>query len=280
MSNNETLEGETPAKKYWPTTARVLLFCILCSVALIVANNVTQGIKGIWSQILTAALALIVALILTKLFSRWEGMTMEDVGLKPHKKSFSKFVTGWGIGLLLATLQPILILVSGHIKLGLTPGFSFNTIITSFLLYLVLACREEVAFRGYPVFGLNKAAGPWLALTFTGIIFTVEHKAGGMNWLPAIFGAGVGSILFGIAALKTKGIAFPIGLHSAWNFGQNMFGFKIEPGLLRMTTEKGFENRVEVVGWISYLLVMGLAIIALCYAWRKDQKVQENNSSF
>ncbi|MEO6723369.1 MAG: type II CAAX endopeptidase family protein [Ferruginibacter sp.] len=263
------IQGKAMLNKYLPTAIRVLLFCILCAVALIIFNSVTQGLKGIWSQILTALLTLIVALILTKLFSRWEKMPMKEAGIIPHRKSFSKFIIGWVIGVLLATLQPIIILATGHIKLEYATGFSSTMTATYFVWYLLLAFREEVAFRGYPMFSLYRVAGAWFAILFTGIIFIAEHKAGGMNWASAIWGAGVGSILFGIAALKTKGLALPTGLHAAWNFGQAMLGFKKEPGMLQVVIEKGYEERVDTMGWISYLLVMSFAILALYYTWKK-----------
>jgi membrane protease YdiL (CAAX protease family) len=50
--------------------------------------------------------------------------------------------------------------------------------------------------------------------------FAVEHVVGGMRWLHAILGAGIGSLLLGMAALATRGLAMPISLHAAWNFGQ------------------------------------------------------------
>lgn len=49
--------------------------------------------------------------------------------------------------------------------------------------------------------------------------------------MNALFGAFVGSILFGMAALTTRGLAVPIGVHAAWNFGEWIVGEKEIPGL-------------------------------------------------
>jgi membrane protease YdiL (CAAX protease family) len=152
-----------------------------------------------------------------------------------------------------------------------TPGVSYNTVIVYFLLYLSIGLREEIAFRGYPLFSLNRSAGPWIALLVVGIIFIIEHIAGGMGVWAAFLGSGAGSLLFGIAALKTKGLALPIGLHSAWNFGQWTLGFKNEAGPFTTIIEKGYNDRIEVIGWISYLLVMGLAIFVLYNSWKKNK---------
>ena len=270
----KTIRENAQRNKYWPTTFRVLLFCILCAVALAVSSGFIPGKRGPWFQIEVVVISAIVALILTKLFAHWEAIKLKDVGIVPDLKSFSRYLTGLGIGLLLATLQPTLVLVTGHIKLVPTPGVSFNTIIAYFLLYLAIGLREEVAFRGYPLFSLNRAAGPWFALLVVGIIFIVEHIAGGMGVWPAIWGSGAGSLLFGLAALKTKGLALPVGLHSAWNFGQWTLGFKNEAGPFRIIIEKGYEARIEVIGWVSYLLVMGLAILVLYNSWKKNRNIQ------
>ena len=78
-------------------------------------------------------------------------------------------------------------------------------------------------------------------------------------------------MLFGFAALKTSGIALPIGLHTAWNFGQWCLGFKKETGILHGVADKGFENAVERNAWISYLLIMTIAITVF-YFYRPRTK--------
>ena len=261
---------ENPQKnKYWPTTFRVLLFCILCAIALAVSSGFIPGKKGSWFQLEAVVISADVALPLTILFARWEKIKLNDVGIVPNRKSFSKYLTGLGVGLLLAALQPALVLITGHVKLLPVPDISYNTVIAYFLLYLAIGVREEVAFRGYPLFSLNRAAGHWFALLVVGIIFIAEHIAGGMSVGAAIWGSGAGSLLFGFAALKTKGLALPIGLHSAWNFGQWAFGFKNETGPFHIIIEKGYEGRIEIIGWVSYLLVMGLAIFVMYNSWKK-----------
>ena len=91
------------------------------------------------------------------------------------------------------------------------------------------------------------------------VLFAAEHRLGGSDWLRALLGPGVGSLLFGIAAIATKGLAMPIGLHAAWNFGQWILGLKEQPGMLTAIVEKGNEQHAEIVGFSSYLAVMGLA---------------------
>ena len=96
-------------------------------------------------------------------------------------------------------------------------------------------------------------------------MFSLEHVAGGMTWIQAFLGAGTGALLFGFAALKTNGIALPVGLHTAWNFGQWCLGFKKETGLLHGIAEQGFKNVIERNAWICYFLIMAIAIVVLYF---------------
>jgi len=97
-------------KNYWPTIFRVLLFCILCAVALAISSGFIPGKRGPWFQIEFLLISTVVALILTKLFVHWEAIKLSDVGIVPTRKSFSRYLTGLGIGLILASLQPALVL--------------------------------------------------------------------------------------------------------------------------------------------------------------------------
>jgi membrane protease YdiL (CAAX protease family) len=141
------------------------------------------------------------------------------------------------------------------------PSISAFPILFYFTLYILVAIREELAFRGYPLFSLNYSYGLWASQLIIFVIFSLEHIAGGMTWMQAFSGAGTGAFLFGFAALRTNGIALPIGLHTAWNFGQWCFGFKKESGIFGSIVDKGFEGVVERNAWISYLIIMTLAVV-------------------
>jgi hypothetical protein len=156
------------------------------------------------------------------------------------------------------------------------PAFSnavtFIPVITALLLYVLVALREEIAFRAYPLRAMNKALGPLPALFIIFLVFSLEHILGGMSWLQAFAGAGVGSLLFGIAALATKGLAVPIGIHISWNFGQWALGFKDDTGIYRAIVEKACEREVEQLGLLCYLLVMAVGIIGFYFYWRTQKQ--------
>jgi hypothetical protein len=131
--------------------------------------------------------------------------------------------------------------------------------------YLLLACREELAFRGYPLRQLERSFGVWPAQLLVAAAFALEHRAGGYSWTNALFGAFIGSLLFGMAALATRGLALPIGLHAGWNFGQWMIGEKETPGIWTPVQANGPSAHADHVALAAYVLVFAAATLAF---WR------------
>jgi membrane protease YdiL (CAAX protease family) len=247
------------------TLIRVVIFCLLCAIALATFSGLTGDLLTEWKQHLLLIITIAITYGLTILFVKWERLQLQDVGVVASSMTFKKVVIGFGIGLFMTSFQLAFVLLFGHYKVILTSSISFYTTAFYLALYILVAIREELAFRGYPLFSLNYRFGLWTAQLIILVIFSLEHVAGGMTWIEAFLGAGTGALLFGFAALRTNGIALPIGLHAAWNFGQWCLGFKKETGLLHGVAEKGFENIVERNAWIGYLLIMVIAIVVFYF---------------
>jgi len=96
----------------------------------------------------------------------------------------------------------------------------------------------------------------------------LEHVAGGMPWWQAFLGTGTGSLVFGLAALKTNGIALPIGLHAAWNIGDWARGTKGGTGLWQIAYPPESPAHVERLAMTSYAAVMSFAFIGLWLWYR------------
>lgn len=257
--------------KWFYTVGRVLFFSLGCVIILIFCSRLTQDIPFKFTDHLSILSATILTFLLILLFLKLEKLKLNDVGIIPGKYSISRFLCGYMIGFGMAASQALIVLIYGHFQLKLVPKISIIDLLSPLLLYFFIACREELAFRSYSLRSLNISLGPILALTIIGIIFIIEHVAVGMTWKMAILGSGAGAILFGVSALKTKGLALPLGLHSAWNFGQWTFGFKNEPGIWQAVVEKGYEFEIENVGLTAFLLVMGIAIAAVLFYYRNEK---------
>lgn len=244
---------------------RPILFCLLCAIALATFSGMAKNFASEWNQHLLLIITIAITYGLTILFTKWGKIPLKKAGVVANKATAKKVAIGFGIGLFMTLLQPIFVLLLGHYKMSFNTSIPAYTIFFYFVLYILVAVREELAFRGYPLFSLNYSYGLWTSQIIIFIIFSLEHIAGGMTWGQAFLGAGTGALLFGFAALKTSGIALPIGLHTAWNFGQWCLGFKKETGLFHGIAEKGFENVVDRNAWIGYLLIMTVTLVAFYF---------------
>ena len=258
-----TLNKEIADWKY--TVLRVIFFCVCCALILILFSPIAKNLPKPWGEILLGAIATIAVFILTLIFARWEKLKLTDIGVIPVKQTSRLFIYGFGIGLFLAIVQGLSVVAFSNSKLVYVLQPSYLSILLNLFLYLILALREELAFRGYALRSLAYAIGSWKAQLIIATIFSLEHLAGGYTFKQAFLGAGIGAILFGITALKSKGIALPAGIHAAWNFGQWSIGFKNEPGVWQVIVEKGYETEFENISFYFYLLVMILAIASFYF---------------
>jgi membrane protease YdiL (CAAX protease family) len=159
--------------------------------------------------------------------------------------------------------------LAGHVRWVRAADVDFSSICVALLTYFVLSCREELAFHGYPLRRLDWFFGPYVAQLFVATVFALEHVAGGVSWTNAFLGAAAGSLLFGMASLATRGLAVPIGIHAAWNFGSWVLGGKEASGLWNVVIEQEFRDRVDLIQRISYLAVIGIATLAF---WGLDRR--------
>ena len=65
-----------------------------------------------------------------------------------------------------------------------------------------------------------------------------------------------------MAAIATRGLALPIGLHAAWNFGDWMRGGKGSMGFWKPVVEDSLKEWSAFAGMTSYVLVMCSATLA------------------
>jgi uncharacterized protein len=265
----------------WRLLGRVLLFFVCTAFVLAATAPLTQKIPGLRGNLVLSVINAFAAFALTMLFVSWERIPLQSVGAAPSRGSVLRFSFGFVAGLALLALYASVLAAAGHVRWVRAPGTDFVGTVISLLTYIALACREELGFRGYPLLRLKASFGVWGAQMIVAMAFAVEHMAGGLPLSRAILGAGVGSLMFGMAAIATRGLAVPIGLHAAWNFGDWILGGKGSSGLWQVVINQGQQQRVQLVGTIGYLAVMSLATVAFWIWYRSKTRLQiDPNSVF
>ena len=259
------------------TILRAVLFLVACPVVLVAAGPVARKVAPAVNLLVVGAVASACTFLLTVIFLRWDGLRLRDVGAGWEKGSPVRFLTGFAIGMSIVGLQDLTIYAGGHTHwvAGDAQRASWGAIGLAFAGYLLLALREELAFRGYALRRLESAWGMWGALLFAGLFFTLEHTAGGWSWKQALLGPPAGALLFGMAALATRGLAVPLGIHAAFNFGQWMMGQKETTGVWTPVVDTGFSGRAETLGYAGYLAGMFIATVGF-WLWKRRRDTMQS----
>ncbi|MEM9141868.1 MAG: type II CAAX endopeptidase family protein [Bacteroidota bacterium] len=261
-------------KNWKHTLSRALLFCLCNVIIMILSGSLTNEFPKPWSDILHGTIVILCIFGITIPFARWEKLTLAEIGVVPNRKTIRRFTYGFAIGILIAITYVLLVVCFTNSKLVAVRSISFSSVSYPFVFCFVFALREELAFRGFPLRSLAYSMGSWKALIIIALIFALEHWAGDYTFKNAFLGSSTGAILFGIAALTTKGIALPVGLHMAWNFGLWCFGFNF-PGIIwQRIIEKESETGNEPLIWTIYLVVMGLSVLGFYLYGRKKKASQ------
>ena len=233
---------------------RAILFLFLCPLLLMFIAPVVKRAAPLTGMLETGIIASVLTFLLTVLFVRWDHLPLRDVGTALTPRSATRLAFGFVIGIVLVLLQELFLYAGGHTHwVFRAPHFFFGTILLMLAAYFSLALREELAFRGYSLRRIETAWGFWISILIMMIAFTLEHSAGGWTWSRSLLGPPAGALLFGVAALATRGIAVPLGIHSAFNFGQWFMGQKEFAGPFQLIVDSGFGRQAEILGYAGYL---------------------------
>jgi membrane protease YdiL (CAAX protease family) len=224
-----------------PFRIGVTLFAALLVLVALGTTVSVLGLLGGPSGPVTAAIgeALLLvafALLFLVIVRRVDRRRLRDIGLQPTREWLRDLGAGFALGgvmaaavvlaaLLsgLATVEGTLVTREGELFAGLSigPGLAVG-----FVLFVLFATLEEVAFRGYLLVNVAEGArgivddrtAVLVGLAVTAVLFGLVHALNpGASVLSALnitlFG-----LLLGAAYVLTDRLAVPIGLHVAWNF--------------------------------------------------------------
>jgi membrane protease YdiL (CAAX protease family) len=253
----------------WRVVVSVSAFLLLGALSLAVIAPFASKAPALWKELLTGLAGGAFVFPLTIVFARLDRVSLRDVGAAVDRRSFPRFALGVAIGLAVVAVWAILSATVGHVHWVRRPLIKLPLILLAFLTYVALAGREELAFRGYPLRRLNERLGRTIAVVSVAVLFALEHRLGGVSWANALIGVGTGSIVFSVAALVTRGLAVPLGIHAAWNFGQWALGLRDSPGIWVPT---GPQNQnAYILAMVLYLVLMFGVAVSFLWWERKAQ---------
>ncbi|MGH8107872.1 MAG: lysostaphin resistance A-like protein, partial [Arenimonas sp.] len=114
----------------------------------------------------------------------------------------------------------------------LDPARSLSAMSYGFYVFLFVALFEETLFRGFIFQRLLDGAGIWVAQIVLALLFALGHwdnpGMDGATKFWASLDLALGAVMLGLAYMRTRSLALPIGLHLGWNWSQGyLLGFGV-----------------------------------------------------
>lgn len=225
-------------------------------------------------------------LLVTWICVRLRREPLSSIGFVPDARWARELGIGALLGIVSALLAVAMIWASGGVRLELDPTRSVATLAYGAYVFLFVALFEETLFRGFVFQRLVAGAGAWIALGVLGLLFATSHWGNpdmhGATLAWATVELFLGAVLLGLAYLRTRSLALPIGMHFGWNWALgNVLGFGVsgfgQAGWFRPL----LLDRPE---WMTggrfgpeasmFAVVVDLLLIALLWAWKGSPGVR------
>jgi membrane protease YdiL (CAAX protease family) len=211
------------------------------------------------------------SLALTYAFTSSERTSLSAVGARWSAGSERRFLAGFAFGCgMVFLLVALCRVVLGPLTFVRVPAITGGTVALMCVTFLMLSAGEELGFRGYPFQRLRQRYGTAIAQVVVALAFAAYHMLQGWPLANALIGTTAGSVLFCVATMASGGLAFPIGVHAAWNIGSWMLGTKDDAGYWRMDIAR---PPSFVAGALVYLAVMLLATATLWWWMRRRRRL-------
>jgi membrane protease YdiL (CAAX protease family) len=245
MSLEDIVLVDGNLRPIWRFFLSVVLVILAYAAAYLLAGEVREVIPQAWAWYGSFFPFQLLALLGSfKLMTRvFEHKPLGVVGLAFHPDWAKELCMGLGIGGIM------MVSVGGAEGLLALARFARNPLPASaelaygsglFLVLLISATNEELAFRGYPFQRLVESLGPVGAVAVSSACFGLAHLGNPHHtWISTVNTMLVG-IPFSIAYLRTRSLWMPVGMHFTWNyvqgfvFGLPVSGFTFPHSLLKV----------------------------------------------
>lgn len=259
----------------------MLIFVAFIAVTRFAYGPLTRGLKqaGIGESWLEPV-PFLFTLLVTWACLRLRKEPLSSVGFLLDKRWLRQAALGMVLGMGSLLLAAALIWTTGGVSFELDPGRSLAALGYGLYVFLFVALLEENLFRGFLFQRLLDGTGVWFAQIALALLFAFGHwdnpGMNGVTKLVASIELGLAAIMLGLAYLRTRSLALPVGLHLGWNWTQgHVLGFGVSGLDHQGWFRPIFDGQAE---WISggqfgpeasvFGVLVDLAVIALLWRWK------------
>jgi uncharacterized protein len=225
----------------------------------------------------------LIFLLASWIMGRVEDRTIADYGLPRRGMFRAQFWQGVLLGFasitgLLVAMRVVGVFYFGSIALHGADVWKW-AIVYGFVFILV-ALREEFRARGYGLYTLSAGIGFWPAAILSAAYFGYSHHGNsGEDWI-GLFNAGAFGLLACLLLRRTGNLWMPIGLHTAFDWGETYFygvadSGQTKPGHLLNSSSSG-------PAWLSggtvgpegsvFCTLLILMVSLICAFWLREVK--------
>jgi hypothetical protein len=259
----------------------MLIFLALMLASRYVYTPVSKGLRELGvGEAGLEPLRLGFLLLVTWICLRLRRERLASIGLALDRRWARELGVGSLLGISTAVLVVALIWVVGGVRLELDPTRSLNVLAYGLYLFLFVALFEEALFRGFVFQRFVAGAGVWIAQITMGLLFAASHWGNpdmhGATLVWATIELFLGAVLLGLAYLRTRSLALPVGIHLGWNWAQgHLLGFGVSGFEHAGWFHPVFQDRPE---WISggsfgleasiFAVIVDTALLVLLWKWK------------
>lgn len=236
---------------------------------------------GIHSGDWVVGVLFVLSLLATWICTRLRRESLSSVGFQLNGRWAKDLAWGTLFGAGVMLLAAGLLWAVGGVTWELDPARSFRGLSLGFAVFVVVALWEENLFRGFLFQRMLEGLGAWPTQVLLALVFGLSHWGNpGMHGATKVWATldiALAAVFLGLAYLRTRSLALPIGLHLGWNWTQgNVLGF----GVSGTAAQRGwvhpvFQGKPE---WVSggafgleasvFGVVAVLVGIALLWKWK------------
>ena len=169
----------------------------------------------------------------------YERATIIDAGLDWTLAARRNLLLGIGLGAGFGLIIVLVLVTLGQAHFQSTGSISWSSLVFVSVVLMFGAVGEELMFRGYAFQLLSVNMGKYATLLPMALIFGLAHIDNVGSTALSVLNTVLWGALLGYAALKSRGLWLPIGIHYGWNWilpmlGANLSGFKMGVTGLRL----------------------------------------------
>lgn len=254
-----------------------ILFMLVFTGLLFLCGNARSMFPSAYSLLAYGILGSFAGLVTARIFQQKKQPSFASMGLGWEKKTVTRFVLGTITGAVIFGIILFILVQFSELNIQFHPQSSAADYLFIYLPILPLALMEEIGFRSYPQQKLYQAYGPWISQLVIAVAFGAYHLLNGWSLLSSFAGPFVWAFVFGLAAIWSRGIAVPTGIHFALNVLQTITGMKGSKGAVWILdyppgTNHVLLERTDKIGLFIQVAVLIFALLATYWYARRNRE--------